>query len=157
MKIKVFIAALLAVILTAGCADIRRLEDLKIESVEVENISPRGLRGLQLTLSVTVDNPGAQISLSEIYGVLEHSGKVLGEVAVVPFVIQGKQTGTYTLNADLTLGKEATVLDLGRLLGKDALEEMTVDASARLKIRKGPSRRIEIEDVPLKKLIDAVK
>ena len=41
MKIKVFIAALLAVILTAGCADIRRLEDLKIESVEVENISPR--------------------------------------------------------------------------------------------------------------------
>lgn len=157
MKIKLFISALLTLLLAVGCADIKKLEDLEVVSVKVENIIPNGLRGVGLVLSVEVDNPGAELSLSEISALLEHSGKVLGRVAVDPFTLQGKTTDTYRLEADLTLGENATILDLGRLLDKKTLENALVDVSAKVRIKKSPAKRIELNDIPLKKLIDAVR
>ena len=68
MKIKLFISALLTLLLAVGCADIKKLEDLEVVSVKVENVIPNGLRGVGLVLSVEVDNPGAELSLSEISG-----------------------------------------------------------------------------------------
>lgn len=152
-----FVMAFLTLSVVVGCADIKKLEDLRADSVKVEKVSPNGLRGLSLTLLVEVDNPGAEVSLSEISGQLEHSGKVLGNVAVDPFTIQGKKTDTYRLEADLSLGEDATVFDLGRLLDKKVLDEALVDFSAKVKVRRGPARNIKVNDLPLKKLIDAVK
>lgn len=157
MKIKLFISALLTLLLAVGCADIKKLEDLEVVSVKVENVIPNGLRGVGLVLSVEVDNPGAELSLSEISALLEHSGKVLGRVAVDPFTLLGKTTDTYRLEADLTLGEDATILDLGRLLDKKTLENALVDVSAKVRIKKSPAKRIELNDIPLKKLIDAVR
>ena len=157
MKIKLMLLALASMLLMAGCADIKRLEDLTVDSVVVENIKTRGLRGVTLTLLVDVDNPGAQVSLSEIFGTVEHSGKVLGKVAVDPFTLQGRTADSYRLNADLTLAEGASILDLGKLLDKNALEKMTVDVSADVRIKKGKIRTMKINDLPLKKLIDAVK
>ena len=157
MKIKLFVLALVSVLLVTGCADIKRLKNLEVESVAVENFRPRGLRGATVTLLVEVDNPGALFSLSEIYADVEHSGKVLGKVAVDPFTIQGKTLDTYRLNAELSLAEGVSVLDLGKLLEKKSLEKMTVDVSADVRIKKGKVRTMKINDLPLKKLIDAVK
>jgi len=71
--------------------------------------------------------------------------------------LQGKTTDTYRLEADLTLGEDATILDLGRLLDKKTLENALVDVSAKVRIKKSPAKRIELNDIPLKKLIDAVR
>jgi hypothetical protein len=157
MKIKLFVLALVSVLLVTGCADIKRLKNLEVESVAVENFRPRGLRGATVTLLVEVDNPGALFSLSEISADVEHSGKVLGKVAVDPFTIQGKTLDTYRLNAELSLAEGVSVLDLGKLLEKKSLEKMTVDVSADVRIKKGKVRTMKINDLPLKKLIDAVK
>lgn len=157
MKIKSMILALTALILLAGCADIKRLKDLEVESVQLENFRPRGLRGATLTVLVAVDNPGAQLSLSEISGQIEHSGKVLGKVAVDPFTLQGKTADTYRLELELSLAEGANILDLGVLLDKKALEKMTIDVSADVRVNKGKARTMKVNDLPLKKLIDAVK
>jgi hypothetical protein len=157
MKIKLFVLALVSVLLVTGCADIKRLKNLEVESVAVENFRPRGLRGATVTLLVEVDNPGVLFSLSEISADVEHSGKVLGKVAVDPFTIQGKTLDTYRLNAELSLAEGVSVLDLGKLLEKKSLEKMTVDVSADVRIKKGKVRTMKINDLPLKKLIDAVK
>ena len=112
---------------------------------------------MKLVLDVEVDNPGAQVSLSEISATLEHSGKILGVVAVEPFVLDARSDEIYSLNADVDLGEEASVADLGRLLNKKALDETLVDVSAKVRIRKGIVRKVEFNDVPLKKLLEAVK
>ena len=151
------ILALAALFVLAGCADIKRLKDLEVESVALENFKPRGFREATLTLLVEVDNPGAQISLSEISGEIEHSGKVLGKVAVDPFTLQGKTADTYRLDVELSLAEGVNVLDLGVLLDKESLEKMTVDVSADVRIRKGKTRTMKINDLPVKKLIEAVK
>ncbi len=157
MKIKSMILALTALFLLAGCADIKRLKDLEVESVQLENFRPRGLRGATITVLVAVDNPGAQLSLSEISGQIEHSGKVLGKVAVDPFTLQGKTADTYRLELELSLAEGANILDLGVLLDKKALEKMTLDVSADVRVNKGRARTMKVNDLPLKKLIDAVK
>lgn len=157
MKIRSMILALAALFVLAGCADIKRLKDLEVESVALENFKPRGFREATLTLLVEVDNPGAQISLSEISGEIEHSGKVLGKVAVDPFTLQGKTADTYRLDVELSLAEGVNVLDLGVLLDKESLEKMTVDVSADVRIRKGKTRTMKINDLPVKKLIEAVK
>ena len=157
MKTKILILALAALLLMTGCADIKRLQDLKVDSVSVAEFSPKGFRGATLVLVVNVDNPGAQVSLSEISGTIEHSGKVLGKVALDPFTLQGKTSETYRLNADLTLGEDVTILSLGRFLDKKALDQMTVDLSADVRVKKGKARKVEINDLPLKKLIETVK
>ena len=157
MKIKSIILAFGALLMLAGCADIKRLKGMEVESVSLENFRPRGLRGATVTLLVEVDNPGAQVSLSEISADVEHSGKVLGKVAVDPFTLQGKTTDTYRLEAELTLAEGVNVFELGKLLDKKALEKMTVDVSADVRIRKGKIRTMKINDLPVKKLIESVK
>jgi len=157
MKIKMLIPVLLTLFMLVGCADIKKLKDLEIDSVAVENLKPRGLKGATLTLLVEIDNPGAQVSLSEISAVVEHSGKVLGNVAVDPFTLQGKTADTYRLDAELTLAEGTSILDLGKLLDKKALDKMTVDVSADVRIKKGKTRSVKVNDLPLKKLIEAVK
>lgn len=157
MKIKSMILALAALVAMAGCADIKRLKDLQVESVSLESLKPRGLRGATVTLLVEVDNPGAQLCLSEIYVDIEHSGKVIGKVAVDPFTLQGKTADTYRLDAELSLAEGVNFFELGKLLDKNALEKMTADISADVRIKKGKIRTVKINDLPLKKLIDAVK
>ena len=157
MKNKMLIPVLLTLFLAVGCADIKKLEDIEIDSVRVEELKPRGLRGATVTLLVEVDNPGAQLSLSEISALIEHSGKVLGNVAVDPFTLQGKTVDTYRLDVELTLAEGTSILDLGKFLDKKKLDNMTVDVSADVRIRKGKTRTMKINDLPLKKLIDAVK
>jgi hypothetical protein len=130
---------------------------MEVESVVLENFSPRGLRSATLTVLVKVDNPGAQVSVSEIFAEVEHSGKVLGKVAVDPFTLQGKTADTYRLDVELSLAEGVNVLDLGVLLDKESLEKMTVDVSADVRIRKGKTRTMKINDLPVKKLIEAVK
>lgn len=157
MKIRMLITALLMMLVFVGCADIKKLKDLEIDSVRVEELKPRGLRGATVTLLVEIDNPGATVSLSEISAVVEHSGKVLGDVAVDPFTLQGKTADTYRLDAELTFAEGTSILDLGKLLDKKAMDKMTVDVSADVRIKKGKTRTVKVNDLPLKKLIDAVK
>lgn len=157
MKIKSMILVVATLFVMIGCADIKRLKDIDVNSVSLESFRPRGLRGATVVLLVEVDNPGAQLSLSEISAELEHSGKVLGKVAVDPFTLQGKTADTYRLEAELSLADGANVLDLGALLDEKALEKMTVDVSTDVRIKKGKTRTVKYNDLPLKKLIDSVK
>ena len=78
-------------------------------------------------------------------------------MAVDPFTLQGKTNDTYRQEAELSLAEGVSVLDLGRLLDKSALDKMTVDVSADVRIRKGRIRTMKINDLPLKKLIESVK
>lgn len=157
MKIKSMILVVATLFVMIGCADIKRLKDIDVNSVSLESFRPRGLRGATVVLLVEVDNPGAQLYLSEISAELEHSGKVLGKVAVDPFTLQGKTADTYRLEAELSLAEGANVLDLGALLDEKALEKMTVDVSTDVRIKKGKTRTVKYNDLPLKKLIDSVK
>lgn len=146
-----------SLLLLSGCADLKKIQQIQMNDVKVEGISRNGMRGMTLNLSVEVDNPAPSLELTEISGLLENSGKVLGRFALDPLTLQGKTACRYHLKADLTLGEGASLFDLGRLMDKNTLEACTVDLNANVRIGKGRSRKVRFDDVPVKKLLDTLK
>ena len=155
---KIRFATLVLAVLTAlfslsGCKGVKKLEDLKVTSANIESI----LKGMVLNLAVGVDNPGVQVSLSEISCSFKHSGKVLGMVAVDPFTLNAKTADVYHLKANVKLGENTTLFDFGRFLDKSALDGAVLDFSANVKLKSGLSKKLVYNDVPLKKLLEAAK
>ena len=161
MKNNRFIILILTIVTTivslSGCGGIKKLEDMKVTSAAVRNIMPDGLRAVKLELAVGVDNPGTQVSLSEISCSFKHSGKVLGMVAVDPFTLNAKTADVYHLKANVKLGENTALFDFGRFLDKSALDGAVLDFSANVKLKSGLSKKLVYNDVPLKKLLEAAK
>ncbi len=151
------LTVLTVVICLSACSGVKKLEELRITSADIVNITPNGLKGIRLDLHVGVDNPGTQVSLSEISCDIKHSGKILGKVAVDPFTLQARAEDTYELKADLRLGEGLTLFDAGRLLDKKAMDEVTADIQANVKLKSGVSKKLAFNDIPLKKLIETAK
>ena len=67
-KVRGYATMLMAVVLLSlcGCSNFKKIRPV---SAGIEEIQMQGLRSAALALAVEVDNPAAQISLSEIEGV----------------------------------------------------------------------------------------
>lgn len=143
------------VLLLGSCAKVKQVG---VTSFELDSVTPRGLRALTLTLSVGVHNPVNEITLSEISGEAVLSGKVIGNVAIAPVVLTARKDTSYTVKADLTLAEGVSVFEV-LALAKDrsAIENGTANVYAKAKLKGGPSKKIKMEDVPLKKLLEFLK
>ena len=130
MGIKRYIILLFATVLClSSCAELKKIKEIEVGDFRVEGVSPNGLRGLTVNFVVEVD----------------------------PFTLQGKRVDKYHLKADVTLGEGASLLELGKLIDKNALNESTVDINAKVKIKNGAPKKVKLDDVPLKELLNTVK
>ena len=143
------------VLLLGSCAKVKQVG---VTSFELDSVTPRGLRALTLTMSVGVHNPAKEITLSEISGEAVVSGKVIGNVAMAPVVLTARKDSTYKVKADVTLAEGVSVLEVLALAkNKSAIENGTANIYAKAKLKGGPSKKIKMEDVPLKKLLEFLK
>ena len=157
MKNKAYrlISIALMVLLLGSCVKVKQVG---VTSFELDSVTPRGLRALTLTMSVGVHNPAKEITLSEISGEAVVSGKVIGNVAVAPVVLTARKDSSYTVKADLTLAEGVSVFEVLALAkDKSAIENGTANVYAKAKLKGGPSKKIKMEDVPLKKLLEFLK
>ena len=134
----------------AGCGDVR---DIKVTSVEIENISLNGFRGANVDLAVGVDNPAFRVELSEIEGSLKLSGKVLGRMAMDPFVLHARSTEIYHLKAAVSIEQGVTLRELVSLTDMETLNSCTVDVSVRATLKNGVSKVLRFNDIPMTQLL----
>ena len=150
--LNIFALLLLALLLgLTGCKDIR---DIRVTSVEVESLSPRGFKSVDVFLKVGVDNPAKQVKISEIDGSVKHSGKVIGKLAMDPFILAAKSSEIYNFKANVSLAQGAGFKDLMLLASPDGLDGCTVDVSAKAAYGKGAAMPVKMKDIPLKELLD---
>ena len=143
------------VLILGSCAKVKQLG---VTSFELDSITPKGLRALTVKMSVGVHNPANEITLSEISGEAVVSGKVIGNVAMAPVVLTARKDSTYKVKADVTLAEGVSVLEVLALAkNKSAIENGTANIYAKAKLKGGPSKKIKMEDVPLKKLKELLK
>ena len=153
-RFKILVLTLIsAAFMLAGC---QKIKDIRVTSTTIVSLNVRGLSGAEIILEVGVDNPARQISLSEIEGDLKHSGKVLGRVAVAPIVLKPKSQEKYNIEATVRIAEGATLRDLMMFADVRKLGECTVDVSALAKIKGGGKRRLALNDIPLKELLERV-
>ena len=157
MKNKAYrlISIAIMVLLLGSCAKVKQVG---VTSFELDSITPKGLRALTVKMSVGVHNPANEITLSEISGEAVVSGKVIGNVAMAPVVLTARKDSTYKVKADVTLAEGVSVLEVLALAkNKSAIENGTANIYAKAKLKGGPSKKIKMEDVPLKKLKELLK
>ena len=143
------------VLLLGSCAKVKQVG---VTSFELDSVTPKGLRALTVKMSVGVHNPANEITLSEISGEAVVSGKVIGNVAMAPVVLTARKDSTYKVKADVTLAEGVSVLEVLALAkNKSAIENGTANIYAKAKLKGGPSKKIKMEDVPLKKLLEFLK
>ena len=147
------LALISAMLVMGGC---QKIKDIRVESVKIESLNVRGLGGADVVLGVEVVNPSVRISVSEIEGELKHSGKVLGKVAVAPFVLEARTQKKYSIEAHADIAQGTSFKDLMILADFRKLEECTVDLKAEVRMKGGGRRKIAMKDIPLKKLLEEV-
>ena len=138
------------VLCLSGCGDIR---DIEVTSVQIESIAPNGLRGVYVGLAVGIDNPAFQVGLSEIEGSLKLSGKVLGRMAMDPFVLQARSAEVYHLKTSVNIEQGVTLAELLALTDPETLNKCMVDVSVRATLKGGISKRLKFNDIPLTNLL----
>lgn len=143
---------LLAVMLCAGSC--KKVQDIRVTSFEIMSLTPRGFKGLDISVLVGVDNPAKTVTVSEIEGQIKHSGKVIGNVAADPFSLTAKSSEKYNLKANVSLAQGAGIKELMMLASPNGLDECTVDVSAKVTYGKTAPMTLKKKDIPLKKLLD---
>lgn len=133
-----------------GC---RKYMDVRIVSVKVESVNMKGLRAGEAVLSVRVDNPAGKMTLEELNGVVKHSGKVLGNIALDPVTLKPRQVDDYSVNVRFELDKSVGVMYMLTFTDIRKLKECTVDLSARGKAA-GVKLKREYKDIPVKNLLE---
>ena len=139
-----------AMLCLTGCGDVR---DIKVTSVDIENISLNGLRGANVDLAVGVHNPAFQVELSEIQGALKLSGKVLGRMTMDPFLLHARSTEVYHLKTTVSIEKGVTLKELLALTDMETLKKCTVDVSVRPTLKGGVSTVLRFNDIPMTDLL----
>ena len=139
-----------SVMCLSGCGDVR---DIKVTSVNIENISLNGLRGANIDLAVGIDNPAFRVELSEIEGSLKLSGKVLGRMTMAPFVLHARSTEIYHLKSTVNIEQGVTLRELMALTDMETLNRCTVDVSVRATLKSGVSKVLRFNDIPMTKLL----
>ena len=136
-----------------GCKNIK---DIEVTSVKLESVSLNGFKSLDLYLSAQVSNPARQVKLSEIEGSIVHSGKIIGKLAMDPFILAPKSLETYNLKANVSLAQGAGFKDLMVLTDPEELNKCTVDISAKAAYGKGTPMSVKRKNIPLKELLNSI-
>jgi hypothetical protein len=146
-------ALLLAVMLVCftGC---NKFNKIKVNEVQIEKITPHGLRSIDIDLDVEVDNPAPWLKISDVEVVVRYCGKVLGKVTVDPFVLKARTVESYDIKARMALDQSVSLYEALMFLSKDFAQNCILDMTAKGSLRGGLSKTITEKDVPLKKLME---
>ena len=133
----------------SGCSKYRQIE---VTGVKVEGVSIVGLRAVNLTLAVGIDNPAGKLDVREAYGYLKHFGKVIGKVTLNPFIVNAQTNRNHTVTARVELSKDVGFKQLMSLLNVDTLYECDVDIHVKGFVAGIPLKK-DFKDMPLKELL----
>ena len=140
-----------AMLTLTGCS---KYKEIRPTSFKLESVSIHGLRSVDLEVSVGVNNPAGQLTISDFSGEVEHSGKVLGKLSLAPLVLMPRKDTVYRVSGRIDLSNELSIVQaLSYVRKPQQLQEATVDINAKAKLKSGLSKNLKYEDIPVEKLL----
>ena len=145
-----FAIVCLALSFLTGCG---KYKEIQITGGKIETISMVGLRAINLTLSVGIDNPAGKLDIREVSGQLTHFGKVIGKVTLDSFIVNPKTSHDHRLSARIDLSPEVGFRELMTFMDINKLYDCTVDMYIKGFVA-GVAVKKNIKEIPLKKLLE---
>ena len=152
-KLSRHILVILSVVLFAltGCS---KYKEIRPTSFALESVSARGLRSIDLEVSVGIHNPVGQLTFSNTYAELELSGKVLGRVTLAPFTLKPKSDDVYKLKGRVDLTNEVSVIQALSFASRpELLNDAFLHVTTKVQLKCGLHKTLTFEDIPVEKLL----
>ena len=142
-----------AALLVCGCSSLKeKVQDIKVTSVAIDSFSLKGLRSVETTLALTVDNPVIAFTLSDIEGTLFYKGDEFVIFSADKLKVKGKRVAQYPLDAQASLAGDVSLINVLGLLSSYNLSNFTVSVGAKVKVL-GISKTFSFTEIPVMDLI----
>lgn len=154
--LKYIILLTMAVIMSSGCGDIKKLQEIKIESCRLASIAPKGFASADAELVLVVDNPGKELGISALECIIYRVGEQFCTLSADDFFVMAKQKADCTLPIHLALSPGVNLMTFLSLL-KGSVDDYTVDVNAIVKIKGGARLKVTEKAIPLSDLSQMLK
>ena len=130
-----------------------KYKQIKVTGGKIDSIAMVGLRTINLTLTVGIDNPAGKLDVREAEGELIHFGKVIGKVTLNPFIVNDKSNRNHKLSAKVELSPQVGLRELMTFMDMNKLYECNVNIHVKGYVA-GVPVKMNIKEMPLKKLLE---
>lgn len=134
----------------SGCS---KYKQIKVTGGKIDSIAMVGLRTINLTLTVGIDNPAGKLDVREAEGELIHFGKVIGKVTLNPFIVNEKSSRNHKLTAKVEVSPQVALRELMTFMDMNKLYESNVNIHIKGYVAGMPVKK-NIKEMPLKKLLE---
>ena len=145
---------LLSILLLASCA--KSLKDIKMTSFDIEALTPRGLSAIDAAVSIGIDNPTVQVTLSRMQATAKMDGIPCMYVVADDVTLEPRTQQIYRLDLHGMLDENFNPFQLLALFHQQQMELITVDVTFRGTLRNGLSKDFTYNDIPLKVLLENI-
>ncbi len=153
-RLRAIILALVLVLLSSCGGSVK---DVRVTSFRVVSVAPQGLSGLTALVEAGIHNPGIGFEVTSLHGTLRMDGKDMLYLDADQLMVEGRSDRTYDIPLKGRIADGFNPFQLLSLLGDGSdLSRLTVSARARLALRGGVGKTVEIKDMPLEELKDRI-
>ncbi len=153
-RFKVIFVAIFALLLTA-CGS--KVKDISVTSFNIVSIAPQGLSGITALVEIGIHNPTVGFEVTNLNATIKMKGQDMIYLSADQLMVEGHSEKQYDIPVKGKLAEGFNPFQLLRLLSNEAdMQDMTLSVSARPALRGGVGKTIEINDMPLKELIDKI-
>ena len=111
-------------------AAVNRLKEIKVTSFKVDRIVPQGLKSLDASFYVGINNPTIKLELSNVRVELFHGESLLGTFTLDPFTIDGHTERIYLLSGTAALSSSSSLLSVLSAFGGSTRDDLLIVVSA---------------------------
>lgn len=153
-RFRVIFIAIFALLLSS-CGN--KVKDISVTSFNIVSIAPQGLTGITALVEIGIHNPTVGFEITNLNAIIKMKGQEMIYLSADQLMVEGHSEKQYDIPVKGRLADGFNPFQLLKLLSNEAdIEDMTLSISARPALRGGVGKVVEINDMPLKKLIDKI-
>ena len=151
-KISFLLVLTLMLSLLSGCSGIRKMKDVKITSVGVKYFVPTSMKSGEGILTLGIDNPAMDFTISDVEGVVRRGERPLGYLTAGELNLKARSSETYELPCTATLAEGVSIGEILTLASTKDLEGLAADINLRVTLQNGMGKTLSFNDLDLKNL-----
>ena len=142
-------------LLLGGCG--KGVKDIKVTGFRLVSITPQGMSGLTALVEIGLDNPIVGFELTDVCITVGLKGQPAVIFEADQLMVEGHCAKTYSLPLKGRIADTFNPFQLLKLFSnEESMDDLKASAKARVALRGGIGKNIEMNDIPLKDLIDNI-
>lgn len=152
LRFAAILMAVAATLLLGSCSGMRQLRNIRFTSFRIASFQPQGLRSADITLKMGISNPGGDMLVRDLSGVIKKNGTAIARIVGDEYLVYGPRVDEYVMPCSLALEKGMSIIQLIGIVGEGDFSSYTMDVTFKF-ISGGTTRNMKIRRLKLSDLI----